>query len=492
MSLPITIDSAQEWIEKVPSLLLTLEDLSEILHNEQLINYLAMKLENYYNQVENLFTASILQILNEGTESGKLILLNVLLKSTNIWNNLAKINNLQPILTELALTPDKIFTQAAITLSQKLVKMTAEVKSEGLAPEKLELDDFVSRDIGGIPEEYGEEKREESRAKKAKKISAPPPKPARSTMPPTPPSSASPPAAPSSSTFDLSASVELAEKEYTKPESEEPIAGCPEEPSPDLEEMEDLPPIDDEVGVEESFIPAPQEITDEKEPRKIFTHIHYFNRMNSRKTYPFKVSLSSIAKKLKTRRMHILTGERETETQAEFELDQATRQIMVELLISGCLVQPTFQYVDPEPDNLPAELIYYVTPLVEAGFSSSKLEGELILKSDLGLILQKISLEDVSVVSNRISKIAAVVGAIGGGTLPALDFLFGVSLQEALSGQLAYTAPDIADSIDIRSAITVTQIAIFFIFIGFGLLWWWRKGRSRRASRERLPIDIPS
>jgi hypothetical protein len=101
-------------------------------------------------------------------------------------------------------------------------------------------------------------------------------------------------------------------------------------------------------------------------------------------------------------------------------------------------------------------------------------------------------LQDVHIVSNRISKIAAIVGAIGGGTLPALDFLFGVSLQEALSGQLAYTAPEIAESIDIRSAITVTQIAIFILFIGFGLLWWWRKGRSRRASRERLPVSFPS
>jgi hypothetical protein len=83
------------------------------------------------------------------------------------------------------------------------------------------------------------------------------------------------------------------------------------------------------------------------------------------------------------------------------------------------------------------------------------------------------------------------VGAIGGGTLPALDFLFGVNLQEALTGQLEYTAPDIASSIDIRSMITVGQITIFIIFISIGLLWWWRKGRSRRAPEERLSINLP-
>jgi hypothetical protein len=162
---------------------------------------------------------------------------------------------------------------------------------------------------------------------------------------------------------------------------------------------------------------------------------------------------------------------------------------MVELLISGCLIQPNFQYVDP--DNLPVELTFYITPLVEAGYQASKIQGQLLLKNDVGIILQNLPLSDIFVVSNRISKIAAIIGAVGGGTLPALDFLFGVNLQEALTGQLEYTAPDIARSVDVRSLITASQIAIFFIFISIGLLWWWRKGRSKRAPEEKLAINIP-
>ncbi|MHA2054368.1 MAG: hypothetical protein ACW99F_12295 [Candidatus Hodarchaeales archaeon] len=484
MSLPITIESAQDWIEKVPPLLLTLEDSSEILHNEEFVNYIARKLVIYYEQLENQFISFILQILSEGAEHGKFIMLKVLLNTKSLWKNLVQQNDLQPMLTELALTPDKVFTQTAVQLSQKLeefVFFSKEKEKRQDSPiEKQESEEEVLREIETRAQGYAESGREEARMKKAKKIAAHSPKPARSVMSPPSPASYSSPA-PTSLRED-------------SPVVEEEIKGAVPEEAPDHFFEEPTHILDTLVGEttddEESVETASSDTGDTKEPRRIFTHIHYFNRMNSRKTYPFQISLSTIAKKLKTRRMHILSGERETETQAEFELDQVTRQIMVELLISGCLVQPTFQYVDP--DNLPVELTYYVTPLVEAGFSASKLEGELILKSDLGLILQKVPLQDVHIVSNRISKIAAIVGAIGGGTLPALDFLFGVSLQEALSGQLAYTAPEIAESIDIRSAITVTQIAIFILFIGFGLLWWWRKGRSRRASRERLPVSFPS
>lgn len=508
MPIPIIIDSALDWINKVPELLLPLDESSEILNNEEFINYVAIKLTTYFKENENQFAAKICQILEEGTDSGKLVLLRILFNSTSIWNDLVQVNNLQPLLTELALTPDKIFTQTAVLLSQKLVEFassisttpsptiasvlsakTAPISEEpvkaALEEQEEKYEEITSQDVGSRVEELADKDRDESRLRKAKRFSAPSPKKERAAIPPPSPGSIPSPApARSPPTND----VDEKAKKLAPTKPLEALDDFLEEPSPDADEFEEVS-ITDEV----TSGAIPHEIDDIKEaaaPKKIFTHIHYFNRMNTRNTYPFKVSLSTIAKRVRTRRMHILTGERETETQEEFELDQATRQIMVELLISGCLVQPTFQYVDPE--NLPTELTYYVTPLVEAGFSSTRLEGELILKSDLGLLLQRIPLQDVYVVSNRISKIAAVIGAIGGGTLPALDFLFGVSLQEALTGQLAYTAPEIAESIDIRSVITVSQIAIFFLFIGFGLLWWWRKGRSRKASQERLPVNLPS
>jgi hypothetical protein len=185
---------------------------------------------------------------------------------------------------------------------------------------------------------------------------------------------------------------------------------------------------------------------------------------------------------------NIMSGERETETQAEFELDTHTRQIMVEPLISGCLVQPIFQYVDP--DKLPAELTFYITPLVESGLQSTKLQGFILIKTELGTILQKLPLSDISVVNNRISKLAAIVGAIGGASLPVLDFLFPLGLQNALSDQLTYTLPEISNSINVRDLLTVGQISIFVLCMSFGLLWYWRKGRSKLAPRKKLSINL--
>ncbi|MHA2032027.1 MAG: hypothetical protein ACW99Q_21870, partial [Candidatus Kariarchaeaceae archaeon] len=233
-------------------------------------------------------------------------------------------------------------------------------------------------------------------------------------------------------------------------------------------------------------ISADSTVTDSKQ---IFTHVHYYNRMNSHKIYPFTVSLSSFAKEVKRQRMgNIISGEREAETQADFELSRETNQIMVEPLISGCLVQPTFQYVDPE--KLPAELTFYVTPLVESGLQATKLQGFLIIKSELGTILQKMPLSNISVVSNRVSKIAAIVGAIGGASLPVMDFLFPLGLQNAVTDQLSYALPEIANSINIRELLTVGQISIFVLCISFGIFWYWRKGRSKLAPREKLSINL--
>ncbi|MCK4849118.1 MAG: hypothetical protein KAT16_08845, partial [Candidatus Heimdallarchaeota archaeon] len=290
------------------------------------------------------------------------------------------------------------------------------------------------------------------------------------------------------------------------PESEPSAGSVPPSPKREILLKEDTFEVEDEeelIEVEslsddiepkekqkiESLSEKTSSISSIKESQKIFTHVHYYNRMNSHKIYPFTVSLSSIAKEVRRQRIgNILSGEREAETQAEFELDRHSRQIMVEPLISGCLVQPNFQYVDP--DKLPKELTFYITPLVESGLQATKLQGFIIIKSELGTILQKLPLSNISVVSNRVSKIAAVVGAIGGASLPVLDFLFPLGLQNAVTDQLAYALPEIANSINIRELLTVGQISIFVTCIGFGLLWYWRKGRSKLAPREKLSINL--
>ncbi len=507
MSLPFSINSARDWITNVPSFLTSLEEYSDFVRNAGATSYLANTLVQVFNEAKEELLLTIYSILKESSDVGKFVMVQVLLNATNIWTDIVQSAQIKPALTALALSPDKLYTKDAIHLSQKLEEMSTgdiikdkledsisnmieERKMEKSAPEPLRDDVFGS----SAPE------------KKKAKRSIPPPSPEPTLPPPSPqpaPKAAPPPAAParvsepSPPPPSVSVGAKAAgaarsrsvEKEMFD-EVEEELEAAMEEPTPaeeafddqaieDLKFEEGATPVSGTLGIAPGAPP----------PKSVFTHVHYFNRMNSRKTYPFTVSLSSAAKKVRARKMHILSGERETEKQAEFELDHLTRQIMVELLISGCLVQPNFQYVDP--DNLPVELTFYITPLVEAGYAASKIQGQLLLKNDVGIVLQNLPLSDIFVVSNRISKIAALVGAIGGGTLPALDFLFGVNLQEALTGQLEYTAPDIASSIDIRSMITVSQIAIFIVFISIGLLWWWRKGRSRRAPEEKLSLSLP-
>ncbi|PWI48580.1 hypothetical protein CEE45_05935 [Candidatus Heimdallarchaeota archaeon B3_Heim] len=499
MSLPFSINSAQDWIGNVPSFLASLEEYSDFVRNAGATSYLANTLVQILNEAKEDIFFTIYSILKESTDVGKFVMIQILFHTSEIWPDVVQFERIQPVLTALALSPDKIYTKDAIQLSQKLEAIT----SRGLLGEKEDEDIFekeVDKELAlSSPKPlrddfYGSVKSEKKKAKKSVPASFPSPSaskpvPKRKT-PPAPVSEKAEPLPPPLMVFSTgapgSARSALSEKESLEEVEEEMEPGF-EEPS---EAVDDLV-LDDSklksvVSDESMEVGSLQEVPASK---TVFTHVHYFNRMNSRKTYPFTVSISSVSKEVRSRRMHILSGERETEKQAEFELDHLTRHIMVELLISGCLVQPNFQYVDP--DNLPVELTFYITPLVEAGYSASKIQGQLLLKNDLGIVLQNLPLSDIFVVSNRISKIAAIVGAVGGGTLPVLDFLFGVNLQDALSGQLEYSAPEIASSVNVRSLITTSQIAIFIIFISIGLLWWWRKGRSKRASGEKLAINIP-
>ncbi len=507
MSLPFSINSARDWITHVPTFLASLSEYSDFVRNASVTSYLANTLAQVMNEAKEEILLTIYSILNESSDVGKFVLIQTLLHATDIWTDLVQFSRIKPTLTALALSPDKLYTKDAINLSQKLEdipssEITRDIEDDSTIY-KAEEKEMAKQAPEMVREDsYGAVRTEKKKAKRSMPVPsstqeiptpvpqpvpkpAPPPAaPARGVEPSPPPPSVSIGAKAAESTKSR-----LAEKGVFD-EAEEELEPLLEEPAPVEEAFDDQ--IIDDFKPNEAVMAGSADVGSPRptpQSKSVFTHVHYFNRMNSRKTYPFTVSLSSAAKKVRARKMHILSGERETEKQAEFELDHLTRQIMVELLISGCLVQPNFQYVDP--DNLPVELTFYITPLVEAGYQASKIEGQLLLKNDMGMILQNLPLSDIFVVSNRISKIAALVGAIGGGTLPALDFLFGVNLQEALTGQLEYTAPDIANEVNIRSLITTSQIAIFVIFISIGLLWWWRKGRSRRAPEEKLAINLP-
>ncbi|MHA1978451.1 MAG: hypothetical protein ACW98F_04860 [Candidatus Hodarchaeales archaeon] len=506
MSLPFSISSAHDWISHVPSFLSSLGEYSDFVKNVGAKSYLANTLVQVFYEEKDDILSTIYSILKESSDVGKFVMIQVLFHASDIWSDLVEFERIQPALTALALSPGKLYTNDAIELAKKLDEMTSggfmKEKDEEALIFKAEDRDFAKSAPEAVRDEFYRSPSPEK--KKAKRSIAPPsPAPGKAMPTPQPALKASPPPAPlrerpESSPQPPSVSLgahatgaarsTIAEKEVFD-EAEEELEPMEESIATDesLDDlvMEDSKPKKD-VSAETIDAVSSQVIPESK---NVFTHVHYFNRMNTRKTYPFTVSLSSAAKKVRARKMHILSGERETEKQAEFELDHLTRQIMVELLISGCLIQPSFQYVDP--DNLPVELTFFITPLVEAGYSASKIQGQLLLKSDVGLVLQNLPLSDIFVVSNRISKMAAIIGAVGGGTLPVLDFLFGVNLQDALTGQLEYSVPDIASDIDIRSLITTSQIAIFIIFISIGLLWWWRKGRSRRAPEEKLAINLP-
>ncbi|MHA1542979.1 MAG: hypothetical protein ACTSQH_08380, partial [Candidatus Hodarchaeales archaeon] len=444
------------------------------------------------------FGRKVLFILENASDPGKSIILKTLLGVSKIWADLVKIEGVQPALTELALTTDKIYSKTAFSLSKKLEEVTSEILRVATIEESLITpvgEEFDSFDEPELSEKSslssGAFGRSEPKAKKKSRALSPPGTAAPKSQPlpemmkefkPAAPPAPSPAPAPS-----VGSGAPIPVK-----------SSLPESAPFELEEEEDSSEIDDfssdlEFKKEDRLItPLSEPISADStvtDSTQIFTHVHYYSRMNSHKIYPFTVSLSSFAKKVMRQRIgNIISGEREAETQADFELSGDTNQIMVEPLISGCLVQPTFQYVDPE--KLPAELTFYVTPLVESGLQATKLQGFLIIKSELGMILQKMPLSNISVVSNRVSKIAAIVGTIGGASLPVMDFLFPLGLQNAVTDQLSYALPEIANSINIRELLTVGQISIFVLCISFGIFWYWRKGRSKLAPREKLSINL--
>jgi hypothetical protein len=223
------------------------------------------------------------------------------------------------------------------------------------------------------------------------------------------------------------------------------------------------------------------------------THVQYYSRMLSRKTYPLVVTLSRIAKAIAKDKSHFLSGEKEKETRGEFELTDVTKRLVVEPLLSGCLVQPSSQFVDPRPQNLPKVLTFFVTPLVDAGIRSTPLTGSIFIKNETGTVVLKLSLPELAVTSHRVSKTATLVGTIGGGAMPALDLLFGVNLQVTLANQLTSINPQLAAidrTFDMLWVVMGAQVLLFISAIGVAFLWWWKKSRAKVAPDHASTLQL--
>ncbi len=466
MFYPFSLKSPTDWLNFVPPFLMNLSD-EEYSTNEQFHQYLASKLQSYFPELPGQFLAAIHSLLSDATEAGKYVLIEVLLQVEVLWEVLAQDVNLQPLLTELALSTDRLYSKNASILSRHLEELQAPI-----IPRKTRTEPIVERLDFPKAEKLGDIVDEEEREKESlsmeedelfKLTSIPkPPSVARAKKRSLPEAAASPPAP----------------EPAPSPMEDFKTLGAPAPPTPSIVEEKEAMKAELE-----------EEIEEKPEGRTIHTHVHYYSRMNPRKTYPFTVTLSSLAKKIARAKAHLLSGEKERETRSEFELEDVTKQLMVEPLLSGCLVQPTFQFVDPQ--KLPKELTFFVTPLVEPGFRATVLNGTLYIKDELGEVIHELVLPELSVVSSRISQVAAAIGTLGGGAMPTLDFMFGVNLQTTLAVQLAYVLPALAQSIDFELVVYTLEISLLLGAFGVAFLWWWRKERARVAPEHSITLQIP-
>ena len=462
MVFPINIESPNDWLEQIPAFLSSLQPDSIYLDSFEFQSYLADKLNNFYSQYPLKFNDLIKGVLKTSTEQAIYFLIKILLLTPDLWKNFKLDDEFQPILTELALTPDKIYAKEAATLSKNIVEAEyiQKEETEKMSEETRAFDEMKEEEMDiGEPEEGAfddillsdsipEPAREITKRKKA-----PMPAPVLEEAHPPKPSPA--PSAP----------------------SHKARAASP--PVPPMERLE--PTIKKESR-------RPDTITSEMPAgQTIHTHVHYYSRMNPRKTYPFTVTLSTLAKKLKRDKIHILTGEEESETRGKFELLDIKSDLIIEPLLSGCLVQPTFQFFTPKPENFPGELTFYVTPLVEAGFRSTELEGILYIKDEQSNILLKLELDETRVVSSRLSQVAAILGILSGGAMPFLDtFIFGGDLQAQVITQLSENVQDLAPTIassltnaDWWNLITGFQIILVSSALLGALVFWWKRSRAR-------------
>ncbi|UCG89900.1 MAG: hypothetical protein JSU57_05405 [Candidatus Heimdallarchaeota archaeon] len=494
MFFPFSLQSASNWLDFVPNFLLTLPNDSKYVNNKEFHHYLASTFETFFPQTPSRFLSTILTILKEATEAGKYVILETLLLAGAIWEELTQYEKIQPVLTELALSTDKLYSKSAVNLSSKLedipllheeetIEEAMDEKEEVAAFDEAVLDDILE---GALEEITSEKLKSEAPPEIAEPAPppTPPPKPvlrtpsgpsggvspvsrpaARAAPPapqpaPPPPPSEAPPPAPTAAPIKAAESFDIREEEVSKKRKKV----IKEELKTEIEEKP-IPPT----------TVSPETI----KPETIHTHVHYYSRMNPRKTYPFTVTLSQIAKKIAADKKHFLSGEEEKETRGEFELLDITKRIVVEPLLGGCLVQPTSQIIDPKPQNLPKVLTFFITPLVEAGFRATSLEGSLFIKDERETVLLRLDLPELSVASHRVSQVAALIGIIGGGTMPAVDSLFNGTLQATMAGQLAILLPQLARSFDMIWVIIIAQVLLFVGAVGGAILWWWKKGRAK-------------
>ncbi|MHA2306143.1 MAG: hypothetical protein ACXACU_12210 [Candidatus Hodarchaeales archaeon] len=498
MIFPFSINSAVDWLDLVPKYLISLED-NEFVQDKGFHQYIGSTLETYFSQSKANFFSAIKSILTTGTEYGKNVLLESLFFARIIWRDISLDYNIQPILTELALSQDRIYAKRAVQLSSHLEDLVAPKREEIVFDEAEEIA-FESDDL------IEDLLTEETRSKPVMK-SPPPPGAALPPPSPAPPDSVTSDAkaAPSrvKDEIPLPSSVSPPESKPAPPPSPAPVVPAPTPtPEPELEpalttdyfkkEMKDEAPKKRKKAEKKKEKLLPAEIYEEPEKGTLHTHVHYYSRMNPRKTYPFTVSVSRIAKAIKADKTHFLSGEEEKETRGEFEMpDDVTKQLIVEPLIPGCLIQPTFQYFSPQSKNLPKEMIFFVTPLIETGMRATSLSGSLYVKNDLGLVLLKLELPGLAITSHRVSQVLATLGTVAGGAMPALDFMFGGNLQAAAVNQLASYLPALAEEFDMWMLLTGTQIGIFIGAIGLGVLWWWKKSRAKLAPRQDLVLQLP-
>ena len=506
MYFPFSLKSASNWLDFVPELLSALPNDSKYVNNTEFHNYLASTLETFFPEASEQFLLTIFTLLMEASDAGKYVVLQTLLLAEGIWEVLAHDETFQPLLTGLALSTDKIYAKSAAEFSSKLEDFFIPEAEESMPElyekaEKEALDEAMLDDIlEGALEEISSEKfkSEATLGKRARPRSVPAPA-APSPQPVAAPGG--PPAAPPMAARAASPTPKAAPPPPAVAAGAPLRDATPPSPAPTPSKAADTFELRGGEFAKKSMKAIREVVKEEVEDEPVMplepsgdtmhTHVHYYSKMLARKTYPLHVTLSRIAREIAKDKSHFLSGEKESETRGEFELTDVTKRLVVEPLLSGCLVQPASQFVDPRSQNLPKVLTFFVTPLVDAGFRATSLTGSISVKSETGAELLKLSLPDLAVTGHRVSKTAALVGTIGGGAMPALDLLFGVNLQVTLASQLAYINPQLDRAFDMLSIVMGAQVLLFMIAIGIAILWYWKKGRAKVAPDRASTLQLP-
>ncbi|MBD3191522.1 MAG: hypothetical protein GF308_12810 [Candidatus Heimdallarchaeota archaeon] len=175
------------------------------------------------------------------------------------------------------------------------------------------------------------------------------------------------------------------------------------------------------------------------------TDIEYFKKMNPKKVFPLIVQIApspqQIPKKRFKRTTHI-------ETPLIVESTKKTIPVKIVPVFPGCQVTPQEVTVDIKTKQL-LTVRFYITPLIERGKVSSKVEfwhkDQKVLQVDT----------PASVVNKFWAKVTGITGAITG-VIPGLLKLFNVDVNKGLSAGIQNILP----------AINVTSKTFLWIEIG--------------------------